>query len=105
VKNGEKKEENKRKTSNLSNAYTNKVDKKATTPYLLKKKNDKVMAIKVNKHANTRGQTSLGAKRNYFNHEEHQESLDLEGEVRSPMDVGEFGDLAKFGYISWGASH
>jgi hypothetical protein len=29
--------------------------RKATTPYLLKKKNDKVMAIKVNKHANTRG--------------------------------------------------
>ena len=32
---------------------TSKVDKKASTPYLLKKKkNDKVVAIKVNKQAN-----------------------------------------------------
>ena len=42
----------KKQTSNLSNTYTNKVDKKASTPYLLKKKNDKVVAIKVNKQAN-----------------------------------------------------
>ena len=48
VKGGDKK-----KTSKLSNTYTNKVDKKASTPYLLKKKkNDKVVAIKVNKQAN-----------------------------------------------------
>ena len=41
------------KTSKLSNTYTNKVDKKASTPYLLKKKkNNKVVAIKVNKQAN-----------------------------------------------------
>ena len=56
VKNGggaKKKEKNKRQTSKLSNTYTNKVDKKASTPYLLKKKkNDKVVAIKVNKKAN-----------------------------------------------------
>ena len=56
VKNGggaKKKEKNKRQTSKLSNTYTNKVDKKASTPYLLKKKkNDKVVAIKVNKQAN-----------------------------------------------------
>ena len=40
-------------TSKLSNTYTNKVDKKASTPYLLKKKkNDMVVAIKVNKQAN-----------------------------------------------------
>jgi hypothetical protein len=40
VKNGgeKKKEKNKRQTSKLSNTYTNKVDKKATTPYLLNKK-------------------------------------------------------------------
>ena len=56
VKNGggpKKKEKNKKETSKLSNTYTNKVDKKASTPYLLKKKkNDKVVAIKVNKQAN-----------------------------------------------------
>ena len=59
VKNGgaKKKEKNKKETSKLSNTYTNKVDKKASTPYLLKKKNDKVVAIKVNKQANN------GAKR------------------------------------------
>ena len=41
VKNGggeKKKEKNKRQTIKLSNTYTNKVDKKASTPYLLKKK-------------------------------------------------------------------
>jgi hypothetical protein len=39
--------ENKKQASKLSNTYTNKVDKKASTPYLLKKKkNDKVVAIK-----------------------------------------------------------
>ena len=58
VKNGggaKKKEKNKEKTSKLSNIYANKVDKKASTPYLLKKKkNDKVVAIKVNKQANNR---------------------------------------------------
>ena len=48
-----KKEKNKKETSKLTNTYTNKVDKKASTPYLLKrKKNDKVVAIKVNKQAN-----------------------------------------------------
>ena len=56
VKNGggaKKKEKNKKETSKLSNTYTNKVDKKASTPYLLKKKkNDKVVAIKVNKQVN-----------------------------------------------------
>ena len=56
MKNGggaKKKEKNKKQTSKLSNTYTNKVDKNASTPYLLKKKkNDKVVAIKVNKQAN-----------------------------------------------------
>lgn len=55
---GGAKKKNKRQTRKLSNTYTNKVDKKASTPYLLKKKkNDKVVAIKVNKLANN------GAKR------------------------------------------
>ena len=60
VKNGrgdKKKEKNKKETSKLSNTYTHKMDKKASTPYLLKNKNDKVVAIKVNKQANN------GAKR------------------------------------------
>jgi hypothetical protein len=42
--------EKKRPTSKLSNTYTKKVNKKATTPYLVKKKkNGKVIAIKANK--------------------------------------------------------
>jgi hypothetical protein len=42
----------KRPTSKISNTYTNKVDKKAVTPYLIKKKkNIKVIAIKSNKQA------------------------------------------------------
>jgi len=45
------------------------------------------------------GPNILGAKGNYFKHEKHQEGLDPKGEVRSPMDVGEFGDLAKLGCI------
>ena len=51
VKNeGGAKMKEKKQTSKLSNTYTNKVDKKASTPYLLKKKkNGKVVAIKVNK--------------------------------------------------------
>ena len=54
VKNGGgAKKKEKKQTSKLSNSYTNKVDKKAFTPYLFKKKkNDKVVAIKVNKQAN-----------------------------------------------------
>ena len=55
---GEAKKKKKKQISKLSNTYTNKVDKKTSTPYLLKKKkNDKVVAIKVNKQANN------GAKR------------------------------------------
>jgi hypothetical protein len=40
-------------TSKISNIYINKVDKKAATPYLIKKKkNGKVIAIKANKQTN-----------------------------------------------------
>jgi hypothetical protein len=47
-------------TSKISNTYINKVDKKAATPYLIKKKkNGKVIAIKANKQANK----GKGAKR------------------------------------------
>jgi hypothetical protein len=51
------------------------------------------------------GQTHLGGKGNYFNHEKHQEGLDPEREVRSPKDYGEFGDLAKLECILWDASY
>jgi hypothetical protein len=47
----------------------------------------------------------MGAKGNYFNYEKHQKGLDPKREVRSPKDLGEFGDLAKFGCISWDASY
>jgi hypothetical protein len=47
-------------TSKISNTYINKVDKKPTTPYLIKKKkNVKVIAIMANKQANK----GKGAKR------------------------------------------
>jgi hypothetical protein len=45
----------KKPTSKISNTYTNKVDKKATTLYLIKKKNGKLIAIKANKQANNKG--------------------------------------------------
>jgi hypothetical protein len=47
-------------TSKISNIYINKVDKKAATPYLIKKKkNGNVIAIKANKQDNK----GKGAKR------------------------------------------
>jgi hypothetical protein len=47
-------------SSKISNTYIKKVDKKAATPYLMKKKkNGKVIAIKANKQANK----GKGAKR------------------------------------------
>ena len=47
-------------TSRISNTYIKNVDKKATTPYLIKKKkNGKVIAIKANKQDNQ----GKGAKR------------------------------------------
>jgi hypothetical protein len=47
-------------TSKISNTYINRVDKKAATPYLIKKKkNEKVIAINANKQANK----GKGAKR------------------------------------------
>jgi hypothetical protein len=47
----------------------------------------------------------LDAKGDYFNHEKHQEGLDPEREVKSLKDVGEFGDFAKLGCMSWDASY
>ena len=44
------------------------------------------------------GSNAFGCQRK-SPHEEHQEGLDPEREVKSPMDFGEFGDLAKYGCI------
>jgi hypothetical protein len=55
AKNGDKQKQKlkQKSTSKISNTYTNKVDKKVVTPYLIKKKkNEKVIAIKANKQAN-----------------------------------------------------
>jgi hypothetical protein len=51
------------------------------------------------------GPNAFGCQGDYFQHEEHQEGLDPKGEIRSLVDFGEIGGLAKFGCISWGASH
>jgi hypothetical protein len=82
-------------TSKITNTYINKVDKKAATPYLIKKKkNGKVIANKANKQANKGkgAKHKLGAKGDYLNHEKHQEGLDPKRKVRSPKDFGEFCD-------------
>ena len=42
-------------------------------------------------------QMHLGAKENYFKHEEHQEDLDPKGEVRSPMDFRNLETWHNFG--------
>jgi hypothetical protein len=81
------------------------VDKKAATPYLIKKKkNGKVIAIKANKQANKGkgGQTHLGAKGNNFNHEKHQEGLDPEREVSGPKVIREIWRLGKVGMYIMG---
>jgi hypothetical protein len=84
------------------------VDKKAATPYLIKKKKewkgDSNQGQQAS-HQRKGGQTHLGAKGNYFNYEKHQEGLDPEREVRSPKDIEEFGDLAKLSCLSWDASY
>jgi hypothetical protein len=95
-------------SSKISNTYIKEVDKKAATPYLIKKKkNGKVIAIKANKQANKgKGAKRIwGAKGNNFNHEKHQEGLDPEREVSGPKVNGKFGDLAKLGCISWDTSY
>jgi uncharacterized membrane protein len=94
-------------TSNNSNTYTNKVDKTTTTLYLIKKKkNEKVIAIKANKQAN-KGKMAkhIWVSNEIFRHEEHQEGLGTEREVRSSKDFEEFGDLVKLGCISWDTSY
>jgi FtsZ-binding cell division protein ZapB len=53
AKTGDKQKLKQKPTSKISNTYINKVDKKAATPYLIKKKkNGKMIAIKANKQDN-----------------------------------------------------
>jgi FtsZ-binding cell division protein ZapB len=53
AKTGDKQKLKQKPTSKISNTYINKVDKKAATPYFIKKKkNGKVIAIKANKQPN-----------------------------------------------------
>jgi hypothetical protein len=53
AKTGDKQKHKQKPTSKISNTYINKVDKKAATPCLIKKKkNGNVIAIKANKQAN-----------------------------------------------------
>jgi hypothetical protein len=53
AKTGDKKKLKQKPTSKISNTYIKKVDKKAATPYLIKKKkNENVITIKANKQAN-----------------------------------------------------
>jgi hypothetical protein len=55
-------------SSKISNTYIKKVDKKAATPYLIKKKkNGKVIAMKANKQANKeKGPNASGCQRKQF---------------------------------------
>jgi hypothetical protein len=59
-KTGDKQDQELKPTNKISNTYISKMDKKAATPYLIKKKkNGKVIAIKANNQANK----GKGAKR------------------------------------------
>jgi hypothetical protein len=79
------------------------MNKKVATPCLIKKKKRKGDSHQ-GKQVSQQGkgvQTHLGAKRDYLNHEKHQEGLGPEREVRSLKDFREFGNLAQLGCISW----
>jgi hypothetical protein len=68
VKTGDKQKLKQKPTSKISNTYINKVDKKAATPYLIKKKkNRKMIAIKANKQTNKeRGPNASRCQRKSF---------------------------------------
>jgi hypothetical protein len=64
AKTGDKQKLKQKPTSKISNTYINRVDKKAATPYLIKKKkNGKVIAIKANKG---KGPNASGCQRKLF---------------------------------------
>jgi hypothetical protein len=88
-------------SSKISNTYINKVDKNTTRNPLINDNDKGQQASQQSKG----GQTHLGAKGDYLNLEKQQEGLDPKREVRSPKDLGEFGDLAKLGCISWDTSY
>jgi hypothetical protein len=94
-------------SSKISNTYIKKVDKKAATPYLIKKKKEWKGDSNQGQQASQQrkgGQTHLGAKGNNFNHEKHQEGLDPEREVSGLKVIREIWRLGKLrmyimGYI------
>ena len=99
-----KKEKNKKQISKLSNTYTNKVNKKVSTPYLLKKKkHDKMGDIKVNKQAN-KGAKHIWVPKEIISNMKSTKKVWIPKGKWSPMYLGEFRDLAKYGCILWGAS-
>ena len=76
------------------------MDKKASTPYLLKKKkNDKVVAIKVNKHANNGVKCFWVPKEIISNMKSTKKVWIPKGKWGVRLDFGEFGDVAKYGCI------
>jgi hypothetical protein len=79
--------------------------KMSTTPYLLKKKNDKAVAIKVTKQVNTRGTKQILMPKEIISIMKTKKGLDPNNDVRSPMDFREFGNLTKLGCIAWVASY
>jgi hypothetical protein len=83
-------------TSKIYNTYINKVEKGYYTLFYQEEKEWKGDSNQGQQASQQRksGQTHLGAKADYLNHEKHQEGLDPKREVRSPKDFGEFGDLA-----------
>jgi hypothetical protein len=94
-------------SSKISNTYINKLDKKAATPYLIKKKkNGKVIAIKANKQANKgKGAKHIWVPKEIISTMKSTKTVGSKREVTSPMNNKEFGDLAKMGCISWDTSY
>jgi hypothetical protein len=68
AKTGDKQMLKQKPTSKISNTYINKVNKKAATPYLIKKKkNGKVIAIKpTSKPTKEKGPNASGCQRRLF---------------------------------------
>jgi FtsZ-binding cell division protein ZapB len=103
AKTGDKQKLKQKPTSKISNTYINKVEKGFYTIFNQEEKEWKGDSNHGQQASQQRkgGQTYLGAKRNYFNHEKHQEGLDPKREVRSPKDLS--GNLET--WQSWDVYH
>jgi hypothetical protein len=87
-------------TSKISNTYINKVDKKGFyTIFNQEEKEWKDDSNQGQQASQQRkgGQSHLGAKGDYLNHEKNQEGLDPKREVKSPKDFRGIWRLGKFG--------